>query len=155
MALTFGFENSIDSLFSPIIGFLIYKGYISFRWPFNNQTHMRYLFAFICLAAITIACGGGDAGSDATSSSTSTTSTAAKSKKPDGKKIYKQYCVTCHGIYGDMGASGAHDLSKSELDVPARALVITNGRGAMTPFKSLLDEDEIEAVAKYTLELKQ
>ncbi len=95
------------------------------------------------------ACGGGDAGSDATASN------QTEVKKPDGQKIYKQRCVTCHGLYGDMGASGAHDLSKSELPLAERKLVITNGRGAMTPFNTQLNEEQIAAVAQYTLELKR
>lgn len=76
-------------------------------------------------------------------------------KKPlDGKKIFRQYCVTCHGVDGTMGANGAHDLSKSELPLTDRINVITNGRNTMTPFKGLLSDEKIAAVAAYTLELK-
>ena len=74
--------------------------------------------------------------------------------KPDGEKIYKTYCVTCHGLYGDMGASGAANLAKSKLPLEERIKVVTNGRNTMTGFKSLLTPDKIKAVAKYTLELK-
>ncbi len=74
--------------------------------------------------------------------------------KPDGEKIYKTYCVTCHGLYGDMGASGAANLTKSKLPLEERIKVVTNGRNTMTGFKSLLTPDKIKAVAKYTLELK-
>jgi mono/diheme cytochrome c family protein len=72
----------------------------------------------------------------------------------DGKKIYKQYCVTCHGIYGDMGASGAANLAISKLKVNERIAVITNGRKAMASFKALLDKEKIKAVAQYTMTLK-
>ena len=74
--------------------------------------------------------------------------------KPDGEKIYKTYCVTCHGLYGDMGASGAANLTKSKLPLEERIKVVTNGRNTMTGFKSLLTHDQIKADAKYTLELK-
>ena len=80
---------------------------------------------------------------------------AQEEKAPDGKKIYKTYCVTCHGIAGDMGASGAHDLTQSTLSLEERVLVITNGRNLMTPFKNLLKEEEIQAVAEYTISLQK
>jgi cytochrome c6 len=82
-------------------------------------------------------------------------SAAHVSQEPDGEKIYKNYCVLCHGIRGNMGASGAHDLTQSELSLEERVSVITNGRNMMQPFKSLLDPEEIEAVASFTLTLKQ
>ncbi len=73
----------------------------------------------------------------------------------NGEKIYKTYCVTCHGLYGDMGASGAFNLQTSVLPVEERINVITNGRKVMTPFKDLLSKEKIEAVAAYTLTLKK
>ena len=80
-------------------------------------------------------------------------SSVAQETAPDGEKIYKINCVTCHGLYGDMGASGAHDLTASQLSLDERIAVITNGRNAMMPFSSLLDEAEIRAVAEFTLTL--
>lgn len=80
--------------------------------------------------------------------------TAGVNPKPDGEKIYKTYCVTCHGLYGDMGASGAANLAQSKLTLEERIKVISAGRNSMTGFKSLLTPDKIKAVAKYTLELK-
>lgn len=71
----------------------------------------------------------------------------------DGEKIYKLYCVTCHGIYGDMGANGAFNLTASTLPLEERINVITNGRNLMTPFKDILSEEKIKAVAEYTLKL--
>jgi mono/diheme cytochrome c family protein len=73
---------------------------------------------------------------------------------PDGYKIYKTYCVTCHGLYGDMGGSGAYNLTESTLTMEERVAVITNGRNAMASFKTLLSPEKIQAVAAYTLELK-
>ena len=75
--------------------------------------------------------------------------------KPDGEKIFKIYCIACHGASGDMGAAGAAKLTESTLPLPERVKVITNGRNAMTGFKALLSADKINAVAKYTLELKK
>lgn len=85
--------------------------------------------------------------------------TASADAAAEGEKIYKQYCVTCHGLYGDMGASGAFNLKTSTLSPEERVGVITNGRingpNVMTPFKDLLSEDQIKAVATYTLKLKE
>jgi mono/diheme cytochrome c family protein len=76
-------------------------------------------------------------------------------KNSEGQKIYKQYCVTCHGLYGDMGTNGAFDLTKSVLKLDERVNVITNGRNVMTSFKALLDKNKIKEVAKYTMTLKK
>lgn len=110
---------------------------------------MKKILVFSALAALIIACGNG--GDDEATVSTQTEATA----KVDGEKIYKQYCVTCHGLYGDMGASGAYNLTESQLSVEERVAVITNGRKTMTGFKALLSEEKIQAVAEYTLQLKE
>ncbi|WP_367391347.1 cytochrome c [Lewinella sp. LCG006] len=112
---------------------------------------MKHTLIFLLIATFIYACGG----SDSPEGTKSTEQTAAATPQADGKKIYKQYCVTCHGLYGDMGASGAFNLTTSELPLADRIVVITKGRGAMTPFENLLDADEIAAVAEYTLELKK
>ena len=109
---------------------------------------MKKYALFLLLAAFVIACGGKE---EAASSGSSSQASVAS---VDGEKVYKQYCVTCHGIYGDMGASGAFNLKTSQLTVEERIQVITNGRNAMTPFKTLLNEEKIKAVAEYTMTLK-
>ncbi len=112
---------------------------------------MNKFLIFLTIALVIWACGG----TDTPSESAGTAQVAAAEAGPDGQKIYKQYCVTCHGLYGDMGASGAYNLQESALALDERKVVILNGRGAMTPFEGILDEDEIAAVAEYTFELKQ
>ncbi|MBK8562012.1 MAG: cytochrome c [Saprospiraceae bacterium] len=109
---------------------------------------MKKLLIFSLLAVFAFACSQSE-GEKTASEPT------AEVKKVDGEKIYKTYCVTCHGLYGDMGASGAFNLKTSALPVEERIKVITNGRNAMTPFKDLLTEDKIKAVAEYTMTLKQ
>jgi len=75
-----------------------------------------------------------------------------KKAKPNalaaGKKVYNTYCLTCHGQKGNMGASGAHDLTKTALSFAESVKVITEGRGLMTPHK-FLGKEKINAVAKY------
>ena len=114
---------------------------------------MKKIMAIIALAAMIYACGGGSSSTES-QSSTDVSATAEATPKPNGEKIYKQYCVACHGLYGDMGASGAYDLTSSELPVEERITVITNGRNTMTAFEAILEEEEIAAVANYTLTLK-
>ncbi len=113
---------------------------------------MKKLLIFALLATLVYACSqsGGENGGDKSASEP-----AAAAPAVDGEKIYKTYCVTCHGLYGDMGASGAFNLQTSVLPVEERINVITNGRKVMTPFKELLSEEKIKAVAEYTLTLKK
>ena len=54
-----------------------------------------------------------------------------------------------------MGASGAANLQQSILTLEERITVVANGRGAMTPFKAILDEEEIAVVSTYTMELSK
>ncbi len=109
---------------------------------------MKKTLSLIFIAGLIFACGNNDV-----------RSVTAKADQPlqeaaSGEKIYKQYCVICHGVYGDMGVNGAANLSASPLSLEERILVITNGRNTMTPFSSLLSEEKIKAVAEYTEQLK-
>ena len=111
---------------------------------------MKYGLVFIAIASFILACGG----SDTTKHAAGEVRQVAADSKPDGAKIYKLYCTTCHGLFGDMGASGAYNLQDSQLTLEERIAVITNGRNAMTAFEKLLKKKEIKAVAEYTFELK-
>ena len=80
--------------------------------------------------------------------------TAKKEEKQyDGEKIYKKYCVSCHGVYGNMGTNGAKDLTKSELSRDERIHIVVNGKGVMTPWGGILNDGQVEAVVDYTYEL--
>ena len=110
----------------------------------TNCTFMKQWLLSIFLLALAVACANSTIDKE-----------DVEGSKPDGEKIFKNYCTPCHGLYGNMGAGGAFNLQESKLSVEERILVITNGRNAMTPFKTLLQPDEIKAVAKYTLKLKK
>jgi mono/diheme cytochrome c family protein len=101
---------------------------------------MKKLFLFTVLAVLIWACAkkSGDA-----------PATAA-----DGAKIYKQYCVLCHGADGKLGINSAKDLSVSTLTEQERIVMVTEGKNAMTPFKGVLTPEEIKAVVAYTFTLK-
>lgn len=73
----------------------------------------------------------------------------------EGKKIFETYCMLCHGMDGKLGLNGSKDLSISTISLPERITQVTNGKGLMTPFKEILTEAEIKAVAGYTMSLKK
>ncbi len=114
---------------------------------------MKKLIIAVGIIGLIWACSNADDSKGSGEASQEVVSNAPK--KEDGEKIYRNSCVTCHGLYGDMGASGAYNLTTSALSVEERIDVITNGRNAMPGFKNLLNEAKIKAVAEYTLELKK
>ncbi len=101
---------------------------------------MKEALIFIALAVFSLACGG---------SNTNQVNNAY------GKEVYKKYCVACHGETGELAINGAVKFPESQLSAKERVLVITNGRNMMTPFKGLLSEEEIKAVANYTMILSK
>lgn len=80
---------------------------------------------------------------------------AAVSPEDLGQHTYKRYCITCHGINGQLQLNGAKNFKESVLNLEERIAVITNGRNLMTPFKDILTAEEIEAVATYTLQFSK
>ena len=122
----------------------------------RKNIQMKKILIFVSIIGLAFACGGeATSGSNNGEATAQTTSSKPKKKGADGEKTYKTYCVVCHGVYGDMGASGAHDLTTSKLTLEERIEVIEKGRNTMTPFKGLLSEEKIKAVAEYTLKLKK
>ena len=76
-------------------------------------------------------------------------------EKIDGKDIFNNRCTSCHGMNGKLGFSGAKDLTKSLLTITQIEYQVTNGKGAMTPFKNILTIEEISAVAIYCKTFQQ
>lgn len=125
----------------------------------------QILFALAVVCVIAVACGGGEKKSE---TPVKKAAVAAKTETPKAKEetaakpagnrkgalIFKQYCVACHGADGKLGLSGAKDLSISTISMEERIDQVTNGKGFMTPFKSILSEDQIIAVTDYLDELK-
>ncbi|OAV43946.1 cytochrome c [Lewinella sp. 4G2] len=114
---------------------------------------MKQIFILFLLAFVIVACGGGeDAPSEAPK-------TAKAEKKPEinTKKIWKVRCIACHGIDGTMGTNGAANLQESDKDMDYRINIITNGseNGIMTAFGEILSEEEIKAMAQFTMDLRK
>jgi cytochrome c551 len=67
----------------------------------------------------------------------------------DAQAVFKQNCVTCHGV--DLGGGAGPNLQKvgARLSADQIAATITNGRGGMPPFKDKLKAEEIDALSKW------
>ena len=111
---------------------------------------MRISIVFAFIIALVFACGGGSA--DGTKKGSLENGTQVDPLAA-GKKAYKQFCVPCHGMDGKLGINGARDFAESDLNLEERIEVITNGRGMMTAFKSVLKPEQIKAAAEYTIHL--
>jgi len=75
--------------------------------------------------------------------------------KPDGKTVYMDRCTSCHGTNGKLGFGGAKDISTSSLSVDQIIHQVTNGKGAMAPYKNILSAEEIFAVSEYAYSLRK
>ena len=113
---------------------------------------MKTVFPFVLIVLLFLmSCGsGGD--KDTSSGDQKSASTV---DKPNGEKIFRTYCITCHGIDGTLSLNGAKDLALSEISMDERILQITKGKNLMTPFEGILTEEQIKAVAQYTASFKE
>lgn len=85
----------------------------------------------------------------------------------NGKKIYQQYCASCHGLDGKGNGPAAKGWKPAPTNLalgtlkyakglPATEQVIAIGvpKTAMPPWAGLLKDNQIKAVAKYVLSLR-
>jgi len=68
----------------------------------------------------------------------------------DGKKVFTSNCGGCHTLAA-AGSSGTVGPNLDEAKPPVDLVVtrVTNGMGAMPPFKGQLSEKQIQDVAAY------
>ncbi len=101
-----------------------------------------------CIAILLcMACGSAE---EQVSSRAAAAQSSSANLTPDGRAIFRKYCVTCHGADGKLGLNGAKDLTASVLTPDERINIITNGKKVMIPFNEVLTPEEIKAVAEYT-----
>lgn len=74
---------------------------------------------------------------------------------PDGRAVFRQNCVICHGADGRLNLNGAKDLTLSMRPLEERIQIITQGKNLMAPFGAILSPKEIASVAAYTISLKE
>ena len=81
---------------------------------------------------------------------------AAAANPPEltGQLLYQKNCARCHGANGKKGASGAHDLTLSNLNAFGRTYLVTNGMGKMPAFGKKLTPEQVQQVVAYSLTLK-
>lgn len=74
----------------------------------------------------------------------------------DGKAVFQSNCISCHGENGNANIAGAKDLTNTQLSNQEIKSVISNGseNGKMMPYKSLLSEEEIDALVEHLKELR-
>lgn len=72
----------------------------------------------------------------------------------NAKTKFKTFCAICHGFKGDLKVNGAKNLRKSKISLEESVAQIYFGKGLMTPFKGILKDKEIVAVAKYVETLR-
>lgn len=70
------------------------------------------------------------------------------------KSKYDARCGICHGSDGKLMYAGSKDLSISVLSHAEVVAQVTYGKGTMPPMKNMLEPEEIEAIADYTMGLR-
>ena len=75
----------------------------------------------------------------------------------DGEKVYRHYCISCHGPDGKRGISNASDLSKSNLtEEEIRTIILFGNAKGMPSYQSIIKgDDEREALIEYIQTLRE
>ncbi len=73
----------------------------------------------------------------------------------NGKLIFEEKCLVCHGADGTAGISNAANLKENKLDTSSALRIITHGQNGMPAFIDKLGTGEIEQVTNYVFTLRQ
>jgi cytochrome c6 len=73
----------------------------------------------------------------------------------NGKVLFEEKCVLCHGADGTAGISNAANLQKSKMDTISMIKVISNGKNTMPAFSEQLGTGEIEQITNYAFTLRK
>lgn len=75
---------------------------------------------------------------------------------PKGERLFLQNCASCHGENGDLGASGAANLTTSRLDKSSILEIISLGKNGMPSFKGVINSaSEMDSLVNYVSNLQQ
>lgn len=108
------------------------------------STRSRLVLIFLGLSTVFISC-------ESTEEESSVTTVSSL----PGNKLYEQNCISCHGKKGNLGVSGATDLSQSQKTLEEKIAFIKSGSGdgIMQPYGKdnggYLSDEEIEKIANY------
>lgn len=84
------------------------------------------------------------------------TSLPQETSEEKGENLFILYCASCHGENGNLGSSGAKDLSKSILTEKEISEILTYGKNAMPPMSALLETKENQnLVISHVLSLRK
>jgi cytochrome c6 len=119
----------------------------------------KNIFAGIGIVYLTIlcSCGGEKSPFDQKKSNGSETTKEdqhSEKKVLSGAELYTEKCTACHGSDGNMGIGGAKKIPASTLTLDERITLISNGKSTMPAFKTQLSDEEIKALAEFTMTLK-
>lgn len=109
---------------------------------------MHRMSLTVAVALLLVGCGGSSGSSSGT---TQKSSGSGGGNVAEGKKIFEgQGCAGCHTL-ADAGAGGKVGPNLDQLKPSVQVAVdfVTNGRGAMPPFKGKLSDAQIQDVAQY------
>lgn len=84
----------------------------------------------------------------------SSTQPKISAEKLPGQSVFESNCTACHGTDGKLCVLGAKDLTLSVIPKEDAVTIIKNGKNTMTPFGTILTEEEIAAVADYVQTFK-
>jgi uncharacterized membrane protein SirB2 len=73
----------------------------------------------------------------------------------EGKEIYIQKCVACHGDDGKKQLGDAADLNSSMMRPDEAGVLIKEGKGMMPGFQDQLNSEQVDAVVDYIQTLKE
>lgn len=107
---------------------------------------MKKLLIFFVSAAVTIL-------SACNTDTSKPTDKPQKEVSPE-EVVYIKHCKLCHGSKGDLGLSGASNLTISALTLDEVKQVVTNGRNAMPAWGQQLPPQEIDMVSAYVMTLR-
>lgn len=78
-----------------------------------------------------------------------------KTTVEDGKIIFQNNCIRCHGYEGNLGKQGAKNLQVSQLNDSQLLTIISNGKWAMPKWKKVLTPEQLSAVTQYVKTLRR
>jgi mono/diheme cytochrome c family protein len=82
-----------------------------------------------------------------------------KNNKPltleEARTVYTLNCASCHGADGALKASGAADLTKSEMDDAAiRQTILKGNDKGMMPYEEMLSPSEVTGLVEFVKSLQ-
>jgi mono/diheme cytochrome c family protein len=111
---------------------------------------ITFIVLVVVMALVAIGCGASDATTTTPTAAFSegTGTTLAGAEGLDGKALFEANCARCHGRDLDGGV-GPTLRTYTPMDIGGIETQTLNGGGQMPPFRDVLSEAEIAAIANY------